>query len=125
MNEFHAVVFAGLFNQTQDAIEILEEVYHLYPIEVLKVVVNGSLHDPEFDATSLLPTGVSFTDPRFFSDSASNVSSSSRVRSLVAMQAMPTIFTSTCGIFEAFTVMSALLSLCVVHRKNPSNTIVT
>ena len=80
--------------------ELLEEFSDLYPIEVLKAVFNGSLHDPNFDATSLLPTGVSFTDPQFFSDSASNVSSSSRVSFLVQMQAMHSIF-------KASTAMSA------------------
>ncbi len=86
------MIFAGLFNETKDAMELLEEFSQLYPIEMLKVVFNGSLHDPKFDATSLLPTGVTFTDPQFFSNVASNVTSSSRVCSLVVTQDMHIVF---------------------------------
>jgi hypothetical protein len=66
---------AGVFNKTQDWEELLTEFSHLYPVEVLKTLLDGSLKDPDFDVTSLLPSGVAFSDPEFFNDAASNVSS--------------------------------------------------
>lgn len=51
----------------------------LYPVETLQTVFNGSLNDPNFDVSTLLPSGVSFQDPKFFDDQAVNVSSTLQV----------------------------------------------
>ena len=75
---------AGAFNLTQDWEELAQEYSQLYPVEILQAVLNGSLNDPSFDVTSLLPSGVSFQDPMFFDDQASNVSSTLQVRAAPA-----------------------------------------
>lgn len=74
-----------MFNQSQDFIELVNEFSQLYPVEVLQEVLNGSLSNPNFNITSLLPSGVSYTDPKFFHDQASNISSSLQVRSAAAL----------------------------------------
>ena len=71
---------AGAFNLTQDWEELAQEFSMLYPVETLQAVLNGSLNNPSFDVSSLLPSGVSFQDPKFFDDQAVNVSSTLQVR---------------------------------------------
>ena len=71
---------AGAFNLTQDWEELAQEFTQLYPVEITQAVLNGSLNDPNFDVSSLLPSGVSFKDPLFFDDEAFNVSSTLQVR---------------------------------------------
>jgi len=70
---------AGAFNLTQDWEELAQEFSMLYPVETLQTVFNGSLNDPNFDVSTLLPSGVSFQDPKFFDDQAVNVSSTLQV----------------------------------------------
>jgi hypothetical protein len=70
---------AGAFNASQDCEELLSEASQLYPVEVLKALLDSSLKDPDFDFTSLLPSGVAFTDPQFYSNTAVNVSSTLQV----------------------------------------------
>ncbi|CAL5229145.1 g12419 [Coccomyxa viridis] len=65
----------GAFNQTQDWEELAQEFTQLYPVEIMQSILNGSLNDPDFDVSSLLPSGVSFQDPMFFDDQGFNVSS--------------------------------------------------
>ena len=66
---------AGAFNQTQDAQELMAEFSQLYPVEILQAVLNGSLNNPSFSVLSLLPSGLAYTDPKFFHDQAANVTS--------------------------------------------------
>lgn len=70
---------AGAFNLTQDWEELAQEFTQLYPVEITQSIVNGSLNDPNFDVSSLLPSGVSFQDPMFFDDQGFNVSSTLQV----------------------------------------------
>ncbi len=70
---------AGLLNATQDWQELVEEFSQLYPAQILEAAFNGSLKDPDFDVSSLLPSGVSFQDPEFFDDQGFNVSSTTQV----------------------------------------------
>lgn len=79
---------AGAFNATQDWEELAEEYSQLYPVEVTQALLNGSFHDPDFDVSSLLPSGVSFTDPEFFNDMGSNVSSTLQVRGCLMMRSL-------------------------------------
>ena len=71
---------AGAFNLSQDWEELQDEFQQLYPIAVLQAALNGSLHDPSFNLSALLPSGVSFQDPLFFDDQGSNVSSQAQAR---------------------------------------------
>lgn len=70
---------AGVFNLTGDLQALADEYTQLYPVEVLQQVLSRSLSNPDFDVSSLLPSGVSFMDPQFFHDQAVNVSSSLQV----------------------------------------------
>ena len=70
---------AGVFNQTQDFQELMAEFSQLYPVEILQELLNGTLTNPSFNISSLLPSGLAFTDPQFFHDQASNISSTTQV----------------------------------------------
>ena len=76
---------AGAFNLTQDWEELQDEFQQLYPVAVLQAALNGSLHDPSFNLSALLPSGVSFQDPLFFDDQGFNVSSQTQARIEFAM----------------------------------------
>ena len=81
---------AGAFNLTQDWEELQDEFQQLYPVAVLQAALNGSLHDPGFNLSSLLPSGVSFQDPMFFNDQGSNVSSQTQARTYTNHASMTT-----------------------------------
>ena len=70
---------AGVFNQTQDFQELMGEFSQLYPVEVLQEMLNGSLSNPDFNISALLPSGLAYTDPQFFHNQASNISSTTQV----------------------------------------------
>ena len=72
-------MLAGAFNQTQDFQEAIAEFSQLYPVEILQELLNGTLSNPSFNLSSLLPAGLAYTDPKFFHDQASNISSSTQV----------------------------------------------
>ena len=57
----------------------MTEFSQLYPIEILETFLNGSLHNPDFNISSLLPSGIAYKDPKFFDDSGSNITSSLQV----------------------------------------------
>ena len=76
----HELLRAGIFNRTQDYEELVTEFSQLYPVEVLETFLNGSLHKPDFNISSLLPSGIAYKDPKFFDDSGSNITSSLQVR---------------------------------------------
>ena len=69
----------GAFNQSQDSQELLAEFSQLYPVEILQAVLNGSLNNPSFNISSLLPSGLAYTDPEFFHNQAANVTSTLQV----------------------------------------------
>ncbi|CAL5221153.1 g3292 [Coccomyxa viridis] len=68
----------GVFNQTQDFQEAMAEFSQLYPVEILQEMLNGSLSNPSFNISSLLPAGLAYTDPQFFHNQASNISSTTQ-----------------------------------------------
>ena len=70
---------AGAFNQTQDFQELVAEFSQLYPVVILQELLNGTLTNPSFNISSLLPSGLAFTDPQFFHDQAANISSTTQV----------------------------------------------
>ncbi len=72
-------MLAGVFNQTQDFQEAMAEFSQLYPVEILQEMLNGSLSNPSFNISSLLPAGLAYTDPQFFHNQASNISSTTQV----------------------------------------------
>ena len=57
----------------------MAEFSQLYPVEILETFLNGSLHNPDFNISSLLPSGIAYKDPKFFDDSGSNITSSLQV----------------------------------------------
>lgn len=57
----------------------MAEFSQLYPVEILETFLNGSLHNPAFNISSLLPSGIAYKDPKFFDDSGSNITSSLQV----------------------------------------------
>ena len=82
----HNCIHVGALNLTQDYEEAQAELQELYPVEIFQSILNGSFNDPNFDITNLLPSGVSYTDPQFFSDNAVNVSSTLQVCDHVSLQ---------------------------------------
>ena len=91
---------AGAYNATQDWEELAEEYSQLYPVEVTQALLNGSFHDPDFDVSSLLPSGVSFTDPEFFNDMGSNVSSTLQVSGCLMMSPASRVLYSMCSLLS-------------------------
>ena len=41
----------------------MAEFSQLYPVEILETFLNGSLHNPAFNISSLLPSGIAYKDP--------------------------------------------------------------
>ena len=75
----HELLRAGIFNHTQDYEELVAEFSQLYPVEILETFLNGSLHNPGFNISALLPSGIAYKDPKFFDDTGSNITSSLQV----------------------------------------------
>ena len=72
-------MLAGVFNKTQDFQEAMAEFSQLYPVKILQELLNGTLSNPGFNISSLLPAGLAYTDPHFFHSEASNITSTTQV----------------------------------------------
>ena len=114
-------MFVGVFNHTQDFQEAMAEFSQLYPVEILQEMLNGSLSNPSLNISSLLPSGLAYTDPQFFHDQASNITSTTQARPSLPLvytkehlrcQKVSTVITCTCYRQQPCVISQELLPHC-------------